>query len=300
MKKKKKISLIVITILVLVFLFPIQQHNFTNSLNSSTLFPTQNADPIIIIDEDSDFIGYPGYGNESHPYIIQSKDIEVGTDEFGITVANTTKYFEIRNNQISKLGASSDTYGILIQNVGNNTAKIVNNLFDRISYGLYAEDSQGIVIEGNTLLYVTGIILFNCPNSRIKNNEIKKLTIQIPTTKNRIDTRLHSYPEETGNYLQNFDDGSYYATIRVYGCSDTNITENYIKPDGDDVHGIYVKNSDRMLIRDNIVKEINLNHIPDYEHFEVAGIALYSVSYADIINNTLENNDKSNIKISNK
>lgn len=298
MKEKKKISLIVITILVLVFLFPIQQHNFTSSLNSSILFPTQNADPIIIIDEDSDFIGYPGYGNESHPYIIQGKDIEVGTDEFGITVANTTKYFEIRNNQISRFESSSDTYGIRIKNVGNNTAKIVNNQISRLSNGFYAEDSQGIVIEGNTLLYVSGIFLFNCSNARIKNNEIKKLTIQSPTVKNRIETKLHSYPEETGNYLKS-EYETYYSAIRLYECSDTNVTGNYIKPGGDEIVGIYAIHSDRVLIRDNIIKDINLDHLPDYEHLENSGIALYSLSYADIINNTLENNDKKSIHISN-
>jgi parallel beta-helix repeat protein len=298
MKEKKILTLLTLTILILVFLFPTNQNLFTYSLDYDNFLPSQDADPIIIIDEDSDFAGYPGYGNESHPYIIQGKDIEVGTDEFGITVTNTTKYFEIRNNQIYRLGGSSNTYGIRIKNVGNNTAKIVNNQLSQLSNGFYAEDSQGIVIEGNTLLYVSGIFLFNCSNSRIKNNEIKKLTIQSPTIKSRIEAELHSYPEETGNYLKS-EYETYYSVIRLYECSDSNVTGNYINPDRDEIVGIYAKHSDRVLIRDNIIEDINLDDLPDYEHLENAGIALYSLSYADIINNTLENNDKKSIHISN-
>ena len=172
MKKNKKITVTIITILFLVFLLSTKQTIYTNSFSPNSTFPSQEADPIILIDDDSDFASYPGYGNETHPYIIQGKDIEVGEGESGITVANTTKYFEIRNNEISRLGASSTMFGIVIENVKSNTAKIINNNILLIGRGIYVEDSKGTVIEDNTLIYVSGIILKNCTNSRIKNNSV--------------------------------------------------------------------------------------------------------------------------------
>ncbi|MCE7748574.1 MAG: hypothetical protein GPJ51_09245 [Candidatus Heimdallarchaeota archaeon] len=300
MKNKKILSITIFSILLLLFLLPSNMITTTNAFSQNDLLPSIKADPIILIDDDSDFASYPGYGNETHPYIIQGKDIEVGEGESGITVANTTKYFEIRNNEISRLGVSSTLSGILIENVKSNTAKIINNNLMLLGNGIYVEDSKGTVIEDNTLVYVKGIILKNCTNSRIKNNDIYKLVPPSLTFKNNFENELRSNPEEPGNYLKYSDDPEDYSVIFVYDCSDTNITENYMNLEESTLFaGIYITNSDRILVKENIVKNIAMDGLPDFEHWEIAGIFMNIVSYADIINNTFEANEKNNLLVIN-
>ncbi len=289
----------IFSILILFFLLPSNMIISTSSFSQNDLLPSLEADPIILIDDDSDFASYPGYGNETHPYIIQGKDIEVGEGESGITIANTTKYFEIRNNEISRLGTSSTIFGILIENVKSNTAKIINNNILLIGKGISVEDSKGTVIEDNTLIYVKGIILKNCTNSRIKNNDIYKTVPPSLTFKNNFENELRSIPEESENYLKYSDQPEHYSVIFVDDSSDTNITENYINIEDSVIFaGIYIRNSDRILVKENIVKNVAV-YLIEYQEWEIAGIALYGVSYANIINNTFEANEKNNLYIIN-
>jgi uncharacterized protein YpmB len=60
MKKNKKITVTIITILFLVFLLSTKQTIYTNSFSPNSTFPSQEVDPIILIDDDSDFASYPG------------------------------------------------------------------------------------------------------------------------------------------------------------------------------------------------------------------------------------------------
>ncbi len=299
MKNNKILSITIFSILILLFLLPSNMITPTSSFSQNDLLPSIKADPIILIDDDSDFASYPGYGNETHPYIIQGKDIEVGEGEYGIIVANTTKYFEIRNNEISRLGVSSTMFGILIDNVKDGTAKIINNNLMQIGRGIYVEDSKGTVIEDNTLTYVSGIILKNCTNSRIKNNDIYKTVPPSLTFKNNFENELQSNPEEPGNYLKHSDQDEDYSVIFVYDCSDTNITENYINIENSVTFaGIHITYSDRILVKENIVKNVAVDLI-EFQHWEIAGIFMNIVSYADIINNTFEANEKNNLLVIN-
>lgn len=299
MKNKKILSITIFSILILFFLIPSNMIISTSSFSQNNLLPSLKADPVILIDDDSDFASYPGYGNETHPYIIQGKDIEVPENGYGIIVANTTKYFEIKNNDISRSGTSGGTNGILIDNVKDSTAKIINNYLMLLGDGIYVEDSRGTVIEDNTLTYVLGIILKNCTNSRIKNNDIYKTVPPSLTFKNNFENDLRSSPEKPENYLKYSDDDEDYSVIYIYDSSDTNITENYMNLEDSTLFaGIYIKDSDRILVKENIVKNIAIDLI-EYQKWEIAGISLSGVSYANIINNTFEANEKNNLLVTN-
>ena len=91
-------------------------------------------------------------------------------------------------------------------------------------------------------------------------------------------------------------EGDYFG-IHLEYSSDSNITGNYFNPESNSViygGGITVDSSDRIVINENIVKNIRID-ITSFEYLEIAGIILRDVSYATIDNNTVEKTDKDNL-----
>ena len=77
------------------------------------------SDGTIRITSDNDFLKYnlSGEGTKDNPFIIESRNIN-STDNVGILVKDTTKYFIIRNNFL----LSNYEYGIYIENIASKTA----------------------------------------------------------------------------------------------------------------------------------------------------------------------------------
>ena len=87
MRIKKILTIIIVSSMLLLLSWQNQMVVNTRASVQNSFLPVLNADPMIVIDEDSDFSIYPGYGNESHPYIISGFDIEVPTDDdIGINI----------------------------------------------------------------------------------------------------------------------------------------------------------------------------------------------------------------------
>ncbi|NHK30913.1 MAG: hypothetical protein FK730_06140, partial [Asgard group archaeon] len=99
---KNALKFFLVFLLILFLNSSINKSLNTYSLVENNNLPAFDADPFIVIDDDTDFLAFPGYGNESHPYIIEGYNIIAKTtDDIGIYVTGTTKHFEIRNNDIS-------------------------------------------------------------------------------------------------------------------------------------------------------------------------------------------------------
>ena len=134
---RKMIWIISISIIVVLTIFTITYVILINQ-------PKGYVDhgPIVIQkDEDFDYYGFPGKGTERSPYLIQNFNITTNNTE-SIYIADTTKYFSIQNCYLK-----SDWTSISIHNVGNNTAKINDNVIvcDALFEGtVFVENANGL------------------------------------------------------------------------------------------------------------------------------------------------------------
>jgi len=223
--------------------------------------PKLNYDPFIIIDEDSDFLAYPGDGNETHPYLIQGYDILRTLHPSGfplnccIIVANTTKHFIIQNNNINQ-GYS----GIRIESVAPGTAKVINNDAYRNIYGIYMINVTGAVIEDNYVHetnFHAGIGLENCHDCNITNNVVSEIGIN---------------PLFYPNVLC--------AGIRIEGCTGINIINNDLSYC--ELEAINILFSNDILVQTNYIHDCD----PVGPAFQAGGaLALTSTSSTTIYNN---------------
>ncbi|MHA1203290.1 MAG: NosD domain-containing protein [Candidatus Heimdallarchaeaceae archaeon] len=105
-------------------------------------------DPIRILC-DSDFgpskYNFPGSGTEKDPYVIAGYGITT-TLASGISISDTTKYFIIRYCYVN-----TNYSGILIDDVANGTATVLDNICVKNSVGIYIENSDFCVITYNLL-----------------------------------------------------------------------------------------------------------------------------------------------------
>ncbi|MCE7740962.1 MAG: hypothetical protein GOP50_00765 [Candidatus Heimdallarchaeota archaeon] len=288
MKKSKIIKISIISFLIL---FLTTYGKMTTNTVSATIItpqPTINADPIIVIDDDSDFSIYPGYGNETHPYIIEGFDIEALTvDESGINITGTTVHFEIRNNDVSAVKLVRGLHGIYVSNVTPNTAKIINNRVMSYERMIYAEKAEGVIIEDNTCNYIgiTGIYVVDCPYATVENNALYEDNPPTKKVTEPIDVSIKAGEVDK------------YFAIFLENCSDSIISTNYIDFEGLTVvagGGITVEYSDRITIEYNIVRNIRIDY-SQYEYLERAGLYLSYITNGTIFNNTVELTDKGSL-----
>ena len=142
-----------------------------------TLNPTPNHKPIYIVG-DANFTEengvIAGNGTKENPYIIANwvipanMSITLDGQQFntGIYIANTTKYFIVRN--VTVFGGD---FGILLINVTN--FEVSNTTISHCSYGIYVEGEDG-VIENNYVHNIEKVTDLNviCGIYSIANNTI--------------------------------------------------------------------------------------------------------------------------------
>ena len=143
-----------------------------NNVNLSNILQTSKTKLDFIkwdkiqIEHDTDFIalGCLGDGIKSNPYRIENYNLSGA-----IVIANTTKFFTIKNCLVS--------LGIYIKNVSMNTAIITNNTCESIiegvysNYGIYVESSVNVTITNNFCIQNEyGIFLSSSNNCTIESN----------------------------------------------------------------------------------------------------------------------------------
>ena len=90
---------------------------------------------------------FPGYGNETHPFIIENYNITSSTNHL-IEIRNTDVFFEISNNSLD--GINWNYKGIIFTNVTHGTIKdnIINNSMQSI---FLDSNANGNLITGNSV-----------------------------------------------------------------------------------------------------------------------------------------------------
>ncbi len=116
-------------------------------------------------DDNFTHYGFSGYGNKSHPYIIEDYSI-ISSDAYGIYIERTTKFFVIRNCYID-VGEN----GIYILAVADGTASIIKNTCKNNDFGIKLINTSQAVLANNTCTNNEfSIQLYRSPDANITSN----------------------------------------------------------------------------------------------------------------------------------
>ncbi len=128
----------------------------------------------ILSDQDLLSHNFTGYGNESHPFIIENFRISTLSD-VGIRISNTTKHFTIRNCFVT------GTAGIRVTNVSESTSLIEYNvLHNCTNIGIFIDETNSSSVRYNIISpNITAIYAIKSPKSFIDHNYIKLSSIKI-------------------------------------------------------------------------------------------------------------------------
>ncbi|MFW9995643.1 MAG: right-handed parallel beta-helix repeat-containing protein, partial [Candidatus Odinarchaeota archaeon] len=99
-------------------------------------------------ESNASFEGWVGYGNETHPYIIENYNITTGAaGTSGIEIRNTGVHFIIRDCFIRAMGTNA--HGIYLYQVKNGTLA-GNTASNNAIHGIYLYSSSHNTLSGNT------------------------------------------------------------------------------------------------------------------------------------------------------
>ncbi len=229
-----------------------------------TLADYVNHTPIMI-DGDEDFItqGWPGNGSSFNPYRIEGLRV---SGMVGISIRNTTKYFEINNCLLN-----STSSGIQLSNVTN--ACILNSQFTVGVRGISITNSTGIVTDNNTFDGVSvGIDVQWSSAVSINNSIFSNSWKGIKFSSKVVDYML----------------GVPCSNISVTGCSFTNVGQCVLSFDGVDSITIDTCSFDTGYTGIFFMGGIDLTIINNTMTDMSVGISTASTMGLRILNNTLE------------
>jgi len=131
---------------ILLFL-PASGERIVEINDSDTPINAQAAQIYINSIGDFSFYAVSGFGNSTHPWIIENKYFNL-TDQtkHGIHIEDTTAYFIVQNCII--FGAGGDNYGIFLDNVDNG--HLLNNTLNLNRVGIEIRGSSNINLTDNT------------------------------------------------------------------------------------------------------------------------------------------------------
>ena len=205
MNTKKLLIIIIIVSLFwsLIIKVPISTAIANEKLIHEPIFSELIPHDSIVITNDGNFTdyGFPGYGNESHPYIIEGYSI-VNTNYSGISIEGTTKHFIIRDCYIDV-----ENMGIIIDSVATGTATIDNNfcIFNVFDSSIRLINSNNSTVINNRCIGSnSGILIWSCNNSSVTNNSCTSYNIGIYLRESdfSITSDNHCYSSNIGIYLQ--------------------------------------------------------------------------------------------------
>ncbi|MHA2338580.1 MAG: right-handed parallel beta-helix repeat-containing protein [Candidatus Hodarchaeales archaeon] len=151
MRFNNSIKFILLILILQLSLEVSSNQNGSTDINHFKFKPSQIASDPLIIDNDLslEFFASRGSGTREDPYIIDNRQIQTwNTQQHGIVISGTSKYFEIRDNLIST-GDLEGYYGIYIQNVATGTAKISSNVLESNYVGIVLDIAPNTIISQN-------------------------------------------------------------------------------------------------------------------------------------------------------
>ena len=193
LRLQKKFPIYIIIIISLILSIVIFVGN--NQKNPEIVIKTNSnlsvkADPPILISGDGGFVTFPGFGNKTHPYLIEDFIISASGTHC-IWIENTTAYFIVRNCTLatplwyrSGIYLWNVTNGLLENNTVRDTGEGIsirysdditicyNNMSDNV-YDIDLRYSHNNTIYNNTSYNTpSAILLINSNDTRIFNNTI--------------------------------------------------------------------------------------------------------------------------------
>jgi len=255
---------------------PLQENNHNNKLTNSSLITYAP----IHIDEDIDFVTFPGSGTANDPYIIENYNIT--TNEVA-NISATTKFFVIRNCFIDALD-----FGIWISWISEGTAQVINNtcvnhyssgidLWDvpgafisnnKLHYnknGFYCVTSDNIRFENNNCTYnqLRGMSVRFCDNTKIQNNHCSdnEIGIEIAFSRNFNVSNNQVKYNDKGFYFYNVLSATISVNIISMNTGDgliieeseiVNVKTNFIY---ENRYGIFMDGSDECFVFNNTIIE---------------------------------------------
>ncbi|MBD3230229.1 MAG: hypothetical protein GF329_18770 [Candidatus Lokiarchaeota archaeon] len=259
MKGKKTIFIVS---LLFILLLPIPNQNNRVSENPNKPI-TKNMDPIVVVNNNSEFIGagFTGSGSESQPYILENKVIN-GMFSHCIYISDTDAHFIIKNcilyngsygiyldnasngKIINVTSRNNQNSGILIYQGSNYINCYNNTLYDNKDYGiyLYGPNSEHCLIHNNTIYNNTrGIYVFQGADF---NNFTDNTFYE--HSQAAILLEISSNCTVSGNIAYNNDEG-----IATSNCNNNSFIDNYVHDNND---GIRLSTSDNNNISVNFIK----------------------------------------------
>ncbi|MHA1316618.1 MAG: right-handed parallel beta-helix repeat-containing protein [Candidatus Heimdallarchaeum aukensis] len=336
MKKRtniKKINFILFLIFVLFASFAIEHVTIkasdSTNIGNQKHFVDDNAEILIISDNDFVKYGFPGDGSVDNPYIISNLDLNT-SKMFGIFISNVSSYFVIENCFIR-----SSYYGISVSGLEENRATIRNNTFyksivaveishspgitiinnnftENRDYGIFIEYSPDSVLNSNYFFKNgvgysgNGLIIKESENSTITNNsfvrdglaiEPSNFDIKLSLFNNTVNNKLIGYFTKQNNIVV---DQSIYGQILIIECSNVFISNQTISETN---VAISVYNSNSILISNNTLmsndKGIFLFQTYDFaiernflENNSLNGLEINDCTKFNIVDNEIINNRK--------
>ena len=107
----------------------------------------------IVITSDADFLGWPGNGTESNPYVIEG--LNITSTEICINISRTTTFFEIRACLISSEALSAKT-GISLANLTNGMVR--DCVVEEHDYGVALSHTKDCTLFNNAQIGSSGRI----------------------------------------------------------------------------------------------------------------------------------------------
>ncbi len=318
MKKKTTLLLFLLILSIHASNINVQITAEENNYRPTSLELTPH-DPILIT-SDSDFGIFPGSGTAEDPYRIEGYNI-VETNDIGITIIDTTKYFSISNCYID-----TGKHGIYTHGIAEGTATIVNNTFINGDCGIVMFFSSGATINNNTCNNNNGIVLLSSSGATINNNTFYNsgLRIHDSSVENYITYTVKNnwVNDKPLGFYTNLEKDTFYEPVYgqlilincvemvisnqelsntligllLYRCENVNITNNVCTNNSN--YGIWLRYSDSCLITHNLLQENeeygvvlgldsdnNLIHHNNFVDNNLGGLHGNSQAYDDGTNN---------------
>ncbi|MHA1126788.1 MAG: right-handed parallel beta-helix repeat-containing protein [Candidatus Heimdallarchaeota archaeon] len=228
----------------------------------------------INITSDGDFItyGFSGEGTFQDPYVIEDLSIINSTCSYGILINNTSSHFIVRNCYLE-----TDAFGLVVENIANNTAIITDNVAYGNDDGAFVFKSTNYTIISNNIAEFdsVGINVTNSFGVYIGNNTITGGTPVGYSCQSGIETTHCENVILLNNTITHFNNGFYSEK------STEMFIENNTILHSSEFGGIF------------LADESNHNHVINNTIMNSTlwdGIRLLESSYNEIAFNTLINN----------
>ena len=254
--------------------------------NPSILALTPHNPIDITSDDNFTDYGFIGNGSETNPYVIEGYNITTIEND-AIYIAGTTKYFVVRNCYVD-----AGNYGILINNVADDTATIINNTCNNNGFtGIKIDLSGGSTVDDNTCNnnLNNGILISYSGSSIVDNN----------TCNNNSDDGIYLYFSGSSTVTDNTCNDNNNG-IHLYYSGSSTVTDNTCNNNSN--NGIYIESSGSetlekntcnnnwagIVLADSDLCNITYNHLQTNTNY---GIRIYSTCESTSIysNNFIDN-----------